>query len=104
MRPGHFDINGDIVESRQDVSPYTITATWERNLTMIHVAVMGDSIQGFLVQARLNLTEPAVGKFVSVSGNTFAKFQDCSQEPEVSKSVKTGDGNVDLVSSIDHTS
>lgn len=70
MSPEHFAV------SRQTAtSPYTLTATLDKQSKVVRVSVGGDKVSGFLIQGRLSKDGRAVGEFTE---NSDAKYQDCS--------------------------
>ena len=84
MRPGHFTISGDYTVSQTGQSPYKLLATWDKRMELIRVAVRGNErIQGFLIQGRLTRFGPAVGRFINITDNIDATYQDCTSYTQV---------------------
>lgn len=84
MSPRHYTVKGDISDRQTGPSPYKLSATWDKRMELIRVEVSGDErIQGFLIQGRLAKVGPAVGRFLNITENPNAVYQNCADYDEV---------------------
>ena len=75
----HYTVKGDVSDSQTGPSPYKLSATWDKRMELIRVEVSGDErIQGFLIQGRLARVGPAVGRFLNITENPNAVYQNCA--------------------------
>lgn len=79
MSPGHLSSStiGLPIPRQEGPSPYTLTATVDKQSREVRVTVGGQKVSGFLIQGRLSVNGPAIGKFAK---NSIANYQDCSDQ------------------------
>ena len=76
MSPGHLNPQPvPLPIARQaGPSPYTLTATVDKQSKEVRLTVGGQKVSGFLIQGRSSKSGPAIGKFTE---NSVANYQNC---------------------------
>ena len=76
MSPGHLSSSPVRLPITRQAgpSPYTLTATVDKQSKEVRLTVGGKKVSGFLIQGRSSKSGPAIGKFTE---NSVANYQNC---------------------------
>ena len=80
MTPQHRGFPIPLIPQQTGASPYAFNAVWDSHMRMVRVSVSGNTVQGFLIQGRLAKSGPAIGRFVNITENPNAHYQNCSAD------------------------